>query len=96
MEKGSFTFAEDAIPQNHTSKSCIKSADFDGDGDLDLFIGGRVVPGSYPMPVSSFIYRNDSKNKEIKFSDVTKQVATGLVNIGMVCDAIWTILTTME
>jgi hypothetical protein len=49
-----------------------------------------VKPGEYPQPVSSFIYRNDSKNGRIKFTDVTNEVAKDLNNIGMVCDAIWT------
>ncbi|MHA4842804.1 VCBS repeat-containing protein [Flavitalea antarctica] len=88
--KGNFNYNATAIPQNFTSKSCVKAADFDKDGDLDLFIGGRVLPGSYPLPVSSIIYRNDSKNNLIRFTDVTSQVAPPLLNIGLVCDAIWT------
>jgi hypothetical protein len=88
--KGNFTFNETAFPKNYTSKSCVKAVDFDNDGDLDLFIGGRVDPGKYPLPVSSFIYRNDSKNGLIKFTDVTKDVAPGLQNIGLTCDALWT------
>lgn len=88
--KGNFTVDASALPVNYTSKSCIKAVDLDNDGDLDLFIGGRCLPGKYPMPVSSFIYRNDSKNGQIKFTDVTSEVAPALKNIGMVCDAIWT------
>ena len=76
--KGNFTFNETAFPKNYTSKSCVKAVDFDNDGDLDLFIGGRVMPGKYPLPVSSFIYRNDSKNGVIKFTDVTKRCSSGL------------------
>ncbi|HEY6978281.1 MAG TPA: VCBS repeat-containing protein [Chitinophagaceae bacterium] len=87
---GNFTFRESALPVNYTSKSCIKAVDFDNDGDLDLFIGGRVIPGRYPEAVSSFIYRNDSKKGEIKFTDVTASVAPGLQNVGLTCDAIWT------
>lgn len=88
--KGNFRIDSSALPANYTSKSCIKAVDFDNDGDIDLFIGGRCLPGKYPMPVSSFVYRNDSKNGQIKFTDVTSEVASTLKNIGMVCDAIWT------
>ncbi len=56
---------------------------------MDLFIGGRVIPGSYPKPVSSFILRNDSKNGIVKFTDATAQIAPGLQNIGLVTDAVW-------
>ncbi|MEO7120796.1 MAG: VCBS repeat-containing protein, partial [Ginsengibacter sp.] len=88
--KGNFTIDTAALPINFTSKSCIKATDIDNDGDLDLFIGGRVLPGKYPLPVSSFIYRNDSKPGKIKFTDITNEVAPGLKNIGLVSDAIWT------
>lgn len=87
--KGKFTFDQTALPENFTSKSCAKAADFDNDGDLDLFLGGRVLPGSYPLPVNSFIYRNDSKDKQIKFTDITSNMAPALKNIGLVCDAIF-------
>ncbi|MGC4035191.1 MAG: VCBS repeat-containing protein [Chitinophagaceae bacterium] len=88
--KGNFTIDSLALPQNFTSKSCVKAADIDNDGDLDLFIGGRVLPGSYPKAVSSYIYRNDSKDGKIKFTDITDEVAKGLKDVGLVCDAIWT------
>ena len=88
--KGNFTADNSAFPQNFGSKSCVRVADFDRDGDLDLFLAGRVEPGAYPKPVSSLLYRNDSKNGVVKFTDVTATVAPQLQNIGMVCDAIWT------
>jgi hypothetical protein len=88
--KGNFTPDNGALPQNLTSKSCVRVADFDRDGDLDFFLAGRLEPGAYPKPVSSFIYRNDSKNSLVKFTDVTAAVAPNLKNIGMVCDALWT------
>ncbi|WP_153799960.1 VCBS repeat-containing protein [Foetidibacter luteolus] len=88
--KGVFVLDSAALPANLTSKSCVKAADFDNDGDLDIFVGGRVLPGKYPQAVSSFIYRNDSKNGVVKFTDVTADVAKGLTNIGMVCDALFT------
>jgi hypothetical protein len=88
--KGNFTIDSLAIPSSTISKSCIKAADYDKDGDLDLFIGGRVMPAKYPMPVSSFIVRNDSKNGIAKFTDVTKDVAPALINCGLTCDMLWT------
>lgn len=88
--KGNFTNDSDALGINYTSKSCVKAADIDNDGDLDLFIGGRVYPGKYPQAVSSFIYRNDSKPGKVKFTDITDSVANDLYDIGLVCDALWT------
>ncbi|MBC3786574.1 VCBS repeat-containing protein [Spirosoma utsteinense] len=88
--KGSFSQSVNAIPTNTTSKSCVKAADFDHDGDLDLFIGGRVEPDHYPKPVSSLILRNDRTGGQVRFTDVTKTVAPELLNVGLVCDALWT------
>jgi hypothetical protein len=88
--KGRFAMDSLAIPKNFTSKSCVRAADFDKDGDLDLFIAGRVEPGNYPKPVSCFIYRNDSKPGKVQFIDVTSSVAPALNKIGLICDAIFT------
>ena len=88
--KANFLIDQNALPKNYTSKSCVRASDYDNDGDLDLFIAGRVEPWNYPKPVSSFIYRNDSRDGKAKFSDVTKNVAKTLNNIGLVCDAVWT------
>ncbi len=88
--KGNFTLAKDALPVNHTSKLCVRAVDYNHDGKPDLFISGRVEPWRYPKPVSSMILRNDSKNGVVKFTDVTDEVAPGLKNIGLVCDALVT------
>ncbi|WP_428330627.1 VCBS repeat-containing protein [Mucilaginibacter sp.] len=88
--KGNFTLQADALPQNYTSKLCVKAIDYNKDGKLDLFVSGRVDPWNYPKPVSSMILRNDSKNGHIKFTDVTPTVAKELKDIGLVCDAIFT------
>jgi hypothetical protein len=85
--KGSFTKSIDALPFFTTSCSCVKAIDFDNDGDLDLFIGGRQVPGKYPFPASSFILENRTVNGIVKFVDVTKEVAPDLLNAGMVTSA---------
>ena len=71
----------------HESKSCVRAADFDGDGDIDLFIGSRVTPGEYPMPPISYLLENDGKGH---FTDVISTIAPGLQQIGMVTDAAWT------
>ena len=86
---GNFKNAPSSLPQNFTSKLCVRSIDYDKDGDLDLFVSGRVEPWNYPKPVSSFIFRNDTKNLIVKFTDVTRSVALELMNIGLVCDAVF-------
>ncbi|MEO8762739.1 MAG: VCBS repeat-containing protein, partial [Ginsengibacter sp.] len=88
--KGNFKLAVNALPINYTSKLCVRAADFNKDGKPDLFVSGRVDPGKYPKPVSSFIFRNDSEKGNVKFTDVTDEVAPDLKNIGMVCDALVT------
>lgn len=87
---GTFRLDSAALPVNRVSKSCVRPVDYDKDGDLDLFIAGRVEPWSYPKAVSGFIYRNDTKKGIIRFTDVTSTVAKSLINIGLVCDALWT------
>ena len=85
-----FTADPHALPANLTSKLCVRGFDFNKDGKMDLFVSGRVQPGRYPKPVSSFIFRNDSRDGQAKFTDVTDEVAPGLRNIGLVCDALFT------
>lgn len=87
--KGIFNEESDVLPANNESKGCVTAADYDGDGDPDLFVSGRVKPWSYPMPATSCIYRNDSGNGVIKFKDVTESAAPELKNMGMVCDAVF-------
>lgn len=89
--KGNFALSQGSLPANTTSKSCVKAADFDRDGDLDLFVGGRMEPDQYPKPVSSLLLRNDTPaGGRVKFTDVTTQLAPMLKDIGLVCDALWT------
>ncbi len=88
--KGNFIPDSAALPRNYTSKLCVRAFDYNKDGKFDLFVGGRVDPGYYPKPVSSFIFRNDSENGQAKFTDVTDEVAPELKNIGLISDALFT------
>jgi enediyne biosynthesis protein E4 len=84
--KGKFTRAKDVLPATGASGSCVRAADFDADGDLDLFVGGRVVVGSYPLAPESYLLRNDHG----KFTNVTAEVGNDLKHAGMITDALWT------
>jgi hypothetical protein len=83
---GNFTRSKESIPVEYASGSCVLPADFDGDGDTDLFVGGRVIPGRYPLMPESFLLLNDGKGI---FSNVTQWVCPSLSMIGMVTDALW-------
>ncbi len=80
----------DALPESRISGSVVTAADYDKDGLLDIFIGGRVRPGSYPLPPASFLLKNESKKGQIKFSKDTGEINNTLSRLGMVTAAIWT------
>ena len=82
-EKGNFTREIVKAPIAKGQIGCIKPFDMDKDGDMDLFLGGRAVPGVYGLTPRSFIFENDGKGN---FTDITNE-NTG--PIGMVTDAIW-------
>ena len=92
MNNGSGGFKKTAgtLPDMKESGSRVIAGDYDEDGDLDLFVGGRQIPGKYPLPASSRILRNDSEPGRILFKDVTSEIAPQLNEIGMVTDAVFT------
>jgi hypothetical protein len=81
---GKFTINPAALPDMKGSKSCVTASDIDHDGDIDLFVGGRVLPGKYPEIPESYLLMNNGG----KFENITTK-ATDLATIGMVSDAKW-------
>ncbi len=83
--RGNFVKSKNQIPNLLFSGSCVVAEDFDLDGDLDLFVGGRTIPNVYPAPPQSVLLRNDNG----KFTEVNNQYASFLNTLGMVTDAEW-------
>lgn len=84
--KGNFSLRNNAIPLNvRTIAGTVSAGDYDNDGDLDLFIGGRVA-SQYPLPARSFILQNNNG----VFSDVTQKVCASLQKPGMITSSVWT------
>ncbi|MEO0339263.1 MAG: FG-GAP-like repeat-containing protein, partial [Bacteroidota bacterium] len=83
--QGNFQKNKEVLPIFRESGACVRPFDYDQDGDLDLFVGGRHNPWDYPTPAVSRLLRNDGG----KFTDVTKSAAKDLVFIGLVTDACW-------
>jgi len=84
--KGNFEQADSNLPDMKFSGSVVTGADYNADGYLDLFVGGRVRPGNYPLSPRSAILKNTGGS----FSDVTAEVCPDCMELGMVTAAIWT------
>lgn len=81
--RGEFLPLKNALPEMKTSGACVTAADYDQDGDLDLFVGGRIVPDQYPIAPRSYLLRNEGG----RFTDATPE---DLQELGLVTDARWT------
>jgi hypothetical protein len=82
--------APNLLPDIGSSGGCVTAADFDRDGDTDLFVGGRVVPDKYPYAPESYLLVNEGGI----LIDKTDAIAPGLRNAGMIADAQWVDLNT--
>ena len=80
---GNFKRNKKALPSFTSSGSVAKANDIDGDGQIDLFIGGRSVPGKYPEKPNSYILKNNNG----VFEDATSNWSKNLKNIGLITDA---------
>jgi enediyne biosynthesis protein E4 len=85
--KGRFSKSDQILPAGkYENTSCIRAADFDNDGIMELFVGTRLKPFAYGVPVNGYILENDGKGK---FMNVTSELAPGLTGTGMIRDMVW-------
>jgi hypothetical protein len=89
--RGGFARSADALPMFSENSGCVAPGDYDGDGDEDLFVGGRVVSRAYGSIPRSRLLRNDSPGAGAtpRFADVTDSVAPELRRAGMVAACAW-------
>ena len=85
--KGHFVRSKQILPAGkYECTSVVQPSDFDNDGITELFVGIRLKPFLYGVPVNGYILENDGRGK---FTNVTSQVAPGLKNVGMIRDMVW-------
>ncbi len=84
---GRFTRSGQMLPAGrYESSACVVPRDYDQDGDTDLFVGIRLRPFAYGVPVNGYILNNDGAGH---FTNVTEEIAPGLLHIGMITDMVW-------
>jgi hypothetical protein len=90
--KGNFTRAVKLLPTENFNGSCVTDLDFDEDGDLDLFVGGHVLPGKFPQADKCMLLQN---NKGV-FINVTQSIGSAILNAGILNSAVWSDIDTDE
>ena len=85
--RGRFSKSQQMLPvARYESSSCVQPADFDNDGDMDLFVGIRLHPFLYGVPVNGYLLENDAHGN---FLNVSEKRVPGLKEIGMITDMTW-------
>jgi hypothetical protein len=84
--QGNLQRKNDAFSDIYTTQSVVVPNDFNGDGFVDLFIGGRAIPWQYGAIPRSYLLQNDGTGK---FTDVTEKYSKDLAEPGLVTDAKW-------
>ena len=87
--KNKFERYKESLPNIKTSGLDVTTSDFDQDGDLDLFIGGRLIPKKYPYPADSYLLENVSSEAGPKFVDATEKRLPELKSLGLVTASTW-------
>lgn len=83
--RNNFKRSDSLIPSIRSAGSVVVASDFDGDGDTDLFVGSRVIPGKYPYAPSNYLLINDNGN----FTNQISTIAPEAEHLGMITDAHW-------
>jgi enediyne biosynthesis protein E4 len=84
--KGNYTMQANSLPSNGFNTSVVAPNDYDGDGDMDLFVGSRSIPQLYGVSPKQYLYQNNGRGQ---FTDVIASLSAQLNTIGMVTDAKW-------